>query len=693
MSTHLRTWILGCSVVALLFPTTVTAAGDESRPPNILFLFVDDLGWGDLGVFYQNQSRHDRRHHTPRLDRMAHEGIQLRAHYCPAPVCAPSRASLLTGVHQGHAEVRDNQFDKMLADNHTVASVLRAAGYATAIIGKYGLQGDGEDPESWPGYPTKRGFDEFYGYVRHRDGHLHYPADHWPLGDSENHREPKQVWHNGQEVSAGLKTCYTTDLFAAKAKDWMIRHQAESPDQPFFLYLAYDTPHAALQVPSVPYPSGSGVEGGIQWLGQPGRMINTAEGEIDAYRHPDYLGHGWSDVEERFATMVRRIDDTVGDLLDTLEDLGIAENTLVVFTSDNGPHHESYLAGKSYDPTSFRSYGKFEGTKRDTWEGGIRVPTLAWWPGSIPARRIDEAPSQFHDWCATFADVAGAVAPARSDGVSLVPTLTGQDSQRPSQVYVEYLNNGATREYEDFDIGRRKRKRGQSQAIFLDGYKGVRVDIQGHADDFEIYDLRADPRERKNLAGTSTALAELQQRMKDRVLQIRRPNASAPRPYDDHPVPSVEIADVIPGLRVDFFPGEFPYVPDMRGREPGATRVVSGLAETLAPETVSGPGAAQWHGWIRIDEPGEYTFRLRSGGGAFLRIHDAAIADGDFGVSPDQWVTGTVRLAEGYHPVRLTARVGGDDRNPPDLQWAQEDGPMVAIPDRVWRSQKPTAEG
>src|SRR6056297_706983 len=274
------------------------ATADEAKRPNVLFLFTDDLGWGDLGVLHQNESTHDRTHKTPNLDRMAAAGIQLRAHYCPAPVCAPSRSSLLTGVHQGHASVRDNQFDKMLADNHTLGTVMKAAGYATAMVGKYGLQGDGNNPSEWAGYPTKRGFDEFYGYVRHRDGHVHYPADEWPAGNSESHRTPKEVWHNDEEVSAGLKTCYTIDLFTAKAKDWIVRHQESSPDEPFFLYLGYDTPHAALQVPSVAFPDGGGLDGGVQWVGKPGRMINTATGEIDSYRHPDYVGRGWSDVEE-----------------------------------------------------------------------------------------------------------------------------------------------------------------------------------------------------------------------------------------------------------------------------------------------------------------------------------------------------------------------------------------------------------
>ena len=165
--------------------------------PNIIFILTDDLGYGDIGVFFQNQrqEKNGTKGYTPNIDKMAGEGIQLRGQYCPAPVCAPSRASLLTGVHQGHSNVRDNQFDKALEDNHTLATVLKGAGYSTAVIGKWGLQGspagtEGDDveasesrsnvpqsPQTWPAYPTKRGFDYFFGYVRHTDGHEHYPKE------------------------------------------------------------------------------------------------------------------------------------------------------------------------------------------------------------------------------------------------------------------------------------------------------------------------------------------------------------------------------------------------------------------------------------------------------------------------------------------------------------------------------------
>jgi len=213
--------------------------------------------------------------------------------------------------------------------------------------------------------------------------------------------------------------------------------------------LAYDTPHAKLQLPPGEFPAGGGAKGGVQWLGKPGAMINTAGGTPDSYTHPDYAGvtwdhdrdaatpeRPWPDVYRRFATDVRRIDDCVGDVLALLRDLKIDDNTLVVFTSDNGPSQESYLPEK-YEADFFNSFGPFDGIKRDLLEGGIHMGALARWPGAVPAARVSDAPSQFHDWMPTFAELAGVPAPARTDGVSLVPTLTGKGAQEPSRVYVE----------------------------------------------------------------------------------------------------------------------------------------------------------------------------------------------------------------------------------------------------------------
>src|SRR3954470_7331559 len=223
--------------LVLVWMALGTALRAATAQPNIIFILCDDLGFGDTGPSFQNDraAKKDRSipaFATPQLDRFAAEGLQLRNHYCGAPVCAPSRASILTGRTQGHANVRDNQFDKALENNHTIATVLKQAGYATAAIGKWGLQGPGDrerkdpndkgarggSPKTWVAFPTKRGFDFYFGYIRHVDGHFHYPK--------EDHRE---VWEMDRDISGSLDLCYTADLFAARAKKWITDQRAARP--------------------------------------------------------------------------------------------------------------------------------------------------------------------------------------------------------------------------------------------------------------------------------------------------------------------------------------------------------------------------------------------------------------------------------------------------------------------------------
>jgi arylsulfatase A-like enzyme len=214
--------------------------------PNIIFILVDDMGWGDVGAFWQNQrkARNDRGEpwqQTPALDQLAAGGVMLTNHYAAAPVCAPSRASLLLGVSQGHANVRDNQFDKELQDTYTLGTALKRAGYHTAAIGKWGLQGG--DPKmpgpDWPAHPAKRGFDYYLGYIRHADGHEHYPKE-------GIYRGTKEVWDNRTNITDDLDKVYTADLWTAAAKRYITQQAQAADSSPFFLYLAYDTPHAVL---------------------------------------------------------------------------------------------------------------------------------------------------------------------------------------------------------------------------------------------------------------------------------------------------------------------------------------------------------------------------------------------------------------------------------------------------------------
>lgn len=632
--------------------------------PNIIFILTDDLGWGDLGSFFQNNVAGPKKHATPRLDSMAAAGLQFRNHYCPAPVCAPSRGSLLGGVHQGHSNVRNNSFDKAIEGNHTLATVLKTAGYSTALIGKYGLQGDGSTPDQWPAYPTKRGFDTFFGYVRHGDGHTHYPAH---VTDS---RGTKELYDQDRMIRDDLTKCYTADLFTARAKKRIVDETSSNPQRPFFLLLAFDTPHAALQLPTQAYPAGGGLTGGIQWLGTPGAMINTASGTIDSYRHSDYTGLGWTDVEERFATSVRRIDDCVGDVLKTLDDLGLSTNTLVVFSSDNGPHKESYLS-QAYAPTSFDSFGPFDGIKRDTWEGGIRMPTLVRWTGMAPKGGVIRTPSQFQDWMPTFCELAGYPSPSRTDGVSLVPTITGVGQQKQGLVYVEYYNNSKTPTYTEFDPSHRDRRRNQMQVILMEGYKGVRYNIQSHSDDFEIYEVEGDPGETVNLSGTTPFFDGLQQRMKDRVLRVRKIDPDYSRPFESALVSSSTVT-VAPGVSCAAYEGLWPWLPEFRDFAPVRRGRINDLKLSLL--TRSDNAGLLFNGHVNIPANGEWNFHLQSDSGASLRIHESQVIDDDFTHTGTE-ASGMVRLEAGWHPFRLYYHT--DDVSTPSLslQWS---GPGVA---------------
>lgn len=641
------------------------------RRPNILLIVADDLGYGDVGVLFQNQraAARDRRlpsFATPRIDTLARDGHILRHHYAAAPVCAPSRASLLTGRTQGHASVRDNQFDHALSETLTVAAVLRQAGYATAAIGKWGLQGGPPDanpppdrsPDDrlamrarWTSYPTQRGFDYFLGSVRHRDGHFHYPAE-----------DRREIWENDREISAGLELCYTTDLFTAGAKRWITARQSAAPGQPFFLYLAYDTPHAVLAHPPCAYPEGGGLHGGVQWTGRPGALLNTATGTRDGWIHPDIARatwdhdgdpataeQPWPDIQRRHANGVRRIDDAVGDLLQLLADLHLADDTLVIFTSDNGPAQESYLPD-AFQPDFFHGFGPFDGLKRDLLEGGVRVPALVRWPAAIPSGTVSEEPTGQWDWLATLADAAGLTPPASSDGVSLLPTLTGRGPQPPGTLYSEYFSPQSTPAFPAFAPAHRLRKRGQMQMLILEGYKGLRYDVRSADDDFTLHDLRTDPQEAHNLA-LRPEFAALQARMKAQVLRLRRPDPATPRPYDTACVPPVAIPERTGTLAWARFAGPFPWLPDVRGLTPERAGTCAGPGASLPSR--SADGVVQLSGFIRIPADDTYTFALTSDADAMLFLHDIRVLD----ATAER--LGTVRLGAGWHPLRFLHRESG----------------------------------
>ncbi len=649
--------------------------------PNVIFILVDDMGWGDVGVFWQNQrkDRNDRSEPwqiTPALDELAADGAMLTNHYSAAPVCAPSRASLLLGVSQGHANVRDNQFDKELQDTHTLGSVLRGAGYHTAAIGKWGLQGGDSAARGpdWPAHPSNRGFDYYLGYVRHSDGHEHYPKE-------GIYRGSKEVWENTTNIAEDLDKSYTADLWTAAAKRY-ITQQAQSSDDtsPFFLYLAYDTPHAVLELPTQAYPEGGGLRGGLQWTGQPGHMINTASGTVDSYVYPEYSAATWDDdhdpatpevhwpeTYQRYASACRRIDDGVRDLVTLLKDLNIYENTLIVFTSDNGPSEEDYLPRDTYirnTPDFFNSFGPFDGIKRDTLEGGVREPTIVSWPARIPGNRVIDEPSAMYDWMATFADAAGIPAPARTDGVSLLPLLTGEVASAEHPVYVEYFQGGATPRYPEFLETHAGRRRNQMQMIRMGDFAGVRYDIQSADDDFDIYNVVTDPQQSDNLAGNPAYLG-MQDSMKRAVLQRRRPDPGAPRPYDSALMPAMEPQSLKTGLRWSAYAGAFPWVADVSGLTPSA----EGASDLPDLSVMNHAGMVVYEGAIRVRQDGEYEFVVRGDGPFLLRLHESLLVDGSHGYQPGQQVSATAMLKAGFHPVRIYVLKKTGNEKDLEIQW------------------------
>ncbi|MBK0381934.1 sulfatase-like hydrolase/transferase [Pedobacter sp. SD-b] len=657
-----------CFVVYLIGIATVYAQTSIKplKKPNIIYILTDDLGYGDVGAFFQNlrQKTNDRSEPwtvTPHLDNMAIEGAMLTNHYVGAPVCAPSRASLLSGLSQGHANVRDNQFDKAIADNYTLGNVLQAAGYTTAAIGKWGLQGNkkwDKDAEKWPAYPLKRGFDYYMGYVGHGDGHEHYPKE----GPSKMYNGgPKKVYEGYKEISQTLDKCYTGDLFTAYAKKYIVDHtKGKEKEKPFFMYLAFDTPHAVLELPTQAYPKGFGLRGGLQWTGKPGAMINTASGEVDSWMDPFYSNATydddknpatpevpWPNVYKRYATITKRIDNQVNDILVLLKDLGIDQNTLVVFSSDNGPSIESYLK-EPYRADFFNSFGPFDGIKRDILEGGMREPTIAWWPGHIAARQVINSPSISYDWLPTFTDVAGLSAPVNTDGVSLLPSLTNTGKQDTSLIYSEYFENGKTPNYLDFASNNRGRLRKQTQMYRYGNYVGVRYDIKSADDDFEIYNVVNDPKQSKNLAAS---MPQLQNYLKNRVLEVRMPDSTAMRPYDSTAIAAITDEMFTKGLSCKNFDNPGPWISKISNQKANGESVV----KTVDPSKfiAKKPQLLLYQGYINAPTDGKYTFYLKASNKAFVKIHDANVIDADYGYKGGESRESSINLKAGLHPIKI----------------------------------------
>lgn len=633
----LSTFLLSVTLTVFLASFAWNTAGDTptNTQPNIIYILADDLGYGDLGKFFQDARTDDKRFDTPYLDQMADEGMMLMNHYVAAPVCAPSRSSLLQGLHQGHATARDDQFDKKFPDDISIQNILKKSGYDTYHVGKYGLAGLSDS--NLEGHPLLRGFDEFFGYLFHLEGHNHYPQ-----GDANG-----IYLHDGfNAIASGTDKVYTTDVWTAKAKKVIADHVTQSTDNPFFLYLAYDCPHAQLQVPTQAYPAGMGLNGGLQWTGPGGATpyVNTAAGTPNSWIHPDYADKSWNIVEKQFATMVRRIDTSVGDIIQLLKDLNIDDNTIIVFSSDNGPHYEA-----GHDPRSFRSFANFDGIKRDLWEAGIRVPTIARMPGTILAGSMTTAPSGHWDWMSTFADLAKLPVPALSDGTSLIPVLTGiSNTLDRKPLYFEYKYDGAqkTPGFAEFEPAHRSKVRAQMQAIMIDNFKGVRYNVQSHSDDFRIYDIATDPKEITDLAASNPAL---QRQMKNKTLQMRLKNPTAPRPYDDELIPDVSVA-VAQGLNYKYFEGTYNWIPDFEDMQALTEDNTTDIDLNLSERNFD--FGLYFEGYIMVPADGEYTFYTQSQAPVHLMIHDIHVINNDWNFTIAEQ-SQSLHLRAGLHPIKL----------------------------------------
>lgn len=448
----IRSLFVCCS---LLVCSAAAKAQTRQQHPNIIFILADDLGYGDVG--YQGQQKI----HTPNIDRMAKDGMRFSYCYAGTAVCAPSRASLMTGLHTGHTPIRGNRGFKPegqypLPDSSlTIATVLQQHGYITGAFGKWGLGYPGST-----GTPDKKGFTDFFGYNCQTLAHNYYP-DH--------------LWSNDQKIELP-GTVYSADLIHNHALQFI----KDNKDQPFFLFCAYTLPHAQLQVPhdSVYY---------------------------------NYVAQFHDTLRAAYAAMVSILDRYVGEIRNEVQTLGLAGNTLILFSSDNGPHKEG-----GNDPAWFHSSGPLRGIKRDLYEGGIREPFVAVWPGHIRAGAASDRPFAFWDLFPTFEQTAGLPASKNIDGYSILPVLEGHPGKAKQHTYF----------YWEFH------ESGGRQAVRWGKWKGVRLDVSTIADPpIELYDLQTDPGETHNIAAQHP----------DIVQHIRTIMSRAHRPDKNWPLLASEL--------------------------------------------------------------------------------------------------------------------------------------------------------
>jgi len=420
---------------AILVALTATSATEAAGRPNLIFIMADDLGYGDLGCYGQKRIR------TPHLDRMAADGMRFRQFYAGSTVCAPSRCVLMTGLHTGHCFIRGNGKINLRPGDVTVAEVLKGAGYTCGLMGKWGL-----GHEDSTGLPTRQGFDSFFGYLDQHHAHNYYPSF---LVRNEKRVLLKNVVPQEGRFGQGVATRkveYSHDLVMAETMKWLDAVR----DRPFFLYLALTIPHANNEA----------------------RQKGMEVPDLGAYAKED-----WPAPQKGTAAMISRMDADLGRLFARLKKYGIDEKTVVFFTSDNGPHREG-----GNNPDFFDSNGPLRGLKRDLYEGGIRVPLLVRWPGTIRAGSTTDFIGSFADVLPTLAELAGATGQQATDGLSFVDTLVGNNRRQEHHKFL----------YWEFY------ERGSAQAVRIGDWKAVVKPM--HGTNLELYHLPTDLGETKNVA-------------------------------------------------------------------------------------------------------------------------------------------------------------------------------------------------
>jgi len=483
------------SILTLILLFLFTACQNiEHLKPNFIFILADDLGYGELGCYGQELIQ------TPNIDRLASKGMRFTRFYSGSPVCAPSRCVLLTGLHTGHSYIRDNYEMGSFLDEEeggqlplpvgtrTLAKILQQNGYVSGVIGKWGLGGPGSS-----GIPTRQGFDFFYGYLCQKQAHNYYPTHLWKNEEWDTLRNeffhPHQKFDGDPDDPADFNKYkgrdYSQDLMAVEALNFIREHK----DHPFFLYLPFTVPHLALQVPDEALAIYKDKFEEVPYLGEGG-----------------YLPH--PTPKSVYAAMITHMDGHVGQILDLLEELKLEENTVVMFSSDNGA---TFLP--QVDTEFFNSHGGLRGHKGNLFEGGIRVPFIARWPRKIGEGTISNHIGGFQDILPTILDIAGVEVPEDIDGISILNELTGRDGQTDHvYLYWEYRSGGGW------------------QAVRSDNWKALRKEINTKPDaPIELYNLENDFSEKFDVAAKHPEIVD---KMKKIMINAREPSEYFPMAID-----------------------------------------------------------------------------------------------------------------------------------------------------------------